>query len=209
MTTPFLAGNLGLGTLSGLTLVEPTAAEYARQPVTFTRFPAGTGLLDAAADFGTTVTSWGTLSAWGLFDAAGNQVLAGPMTTPINGAAGQYVSVMLGAISIAFAPQASTAAGGLTLFGVFVGVGTNQASATPITAVTAIITSAPSGTGFVLPPLAAGAGLSIKNQDPTNYATIYPNLGAEINSFGVNNPISIAPGVALSFILTASNQWYA
>ena len=103
MTTPFLAGNLGLGTLSGLTLVEPTAAEYQRQAVTFATFSSFTGSNASAANFGVVVTSWGTLASWGLFDSAGNLVLAGPLSSSIPGAPGDTVSVMAGAITITFA----------------------------------------------------------------------------------------------------------
>lgn len=207
--TAFITAKLGLGILSGATLVEPTAAEYARQPVTFTSFPSGTSTNDAAENFGVAVTNWGTLTAWGLFDAVGNQVMVGTLATSINGAAGQTVTVMQGAIALTFAPQATNPGTGLTLYGIFTACGTNQITATAITSLTAIIDSVPSGSGVILPAVAVGTTIYVKNQDPTNALQIYPNVGAQINSFGTNGPISVAPGVTLSLILTAADQWSA
>jgi hypothetical protein len=104
MTTPAWTVNLGLGTASGTALVEPTAAEYARQPVTFTAFPSFTSPMDQAANFGATVTSWGTLTSWAIFDAAGNQMCpVKPLSASINGAPGQTVSVMAGGIVVTLA----------------------------------------------------------------------------------------------------------
>jgi hypothetical protein len=112
--TSFLAGNLGLGTLSGLTLVEPLAAEYMRQPMTFTSFPGSVGSNDSAANFGLVITPWGMLTAWALFDGGGNQVIGGALSTPINAAPGQIVTVMAGSISISFSWSAPSSSNSLT-----------------------------------------------------------------------------------------------
>jgi hypothetical protein len=104
MTTPAWTVRLGLGVASGTALTEPTAAEYAQQPVTFTTFPNFTSPMDQAATFGTVVTSWGTLTSWAIFDSAGNQMCpAKTLTAPIDGSVGQIVTVLAGAIEVALA----------------------------------------------------------------------------------------------------------
>jgi hypothetical protein len=104
MTQPAWTVNLGLGTASGSALVQPSAAEYAQQPVTFTTFAGFLSAMDQAANFGTVVTSWGTLTSWAIFDNAGNQMCpAKPLTTPIGGAVGLNVTVMAGGIAVTLA----------------------------------------------------------------------------------------------------------
>jgi len=100
--TAFITAQLGLGTLVDGVFAEPTAAEYARQAVTFTNFPSSSGTLDAAAQFGTVVASWGTLTSFCLFDAAGNQVIVDSLASPINSDIGQNVTVFAGAITLTF-----------------------------------------------------------------------------------------------------------
>jgi hypothetical protein len=100
--TAFITAELGLGTIVNGAFTEPTAAEYARQTVTFTNFPSASGTLDAAAQFGTVVTSWGTLTSFCLFDEAGNQVIVDSLSSPINADVGQNVTVFAGAITLTF-----------------------------------------------------------------------------------------------------------
>jgi hypothetical protein len=205
----FFNPHLGLGVLSGVTLVEPTAAEYQRQyPFTFSTFPGGTGVNDSAASFGMVVSNWGTLTSWGLFDDAGNQVLCGDLVNAISGAPGQMVTVLAGQIPLAFAAKATEPAAGMTLFGTFSGSGTGQASATLLNAITCIISNAASGP-FVLPNVAAGVTIYVKNQDPNNSAKIFPGAGVQINEVGANQPIAIASNATVSFILESPTQWIA
>jgi len=104
MTTPAWTVKLGLGTANGSALVQPSATEYQQQLVTFTLFAGFSSPMDAPANFGTVVTSWGTLTSWALFDNAGNQMCpAKLLSAPINGSVGLNVTVMAGGIVVALA----------------------------------------------------------------------------------------------------------
>jgi hypothetical protein len=104
----FINGFLGIGTLTGTTLTEPSGGGYARVPFTITTLVSGQASLDAQADFGTPLTQWGTaLTSWAMFDSAGAQWWFGNFTAPINADAaqtnGQRVTILANAISIQFA----------------------------------------------------------------------------------------------------------
>ncbi len=108
---PFISGFLGIGTMTGTSLTEPTDGGYARQPFTITTLTDGFGQLDQACDFGVPTAQWGTaLTSWAMFDAAGTQWWYGNFVTPINAdaaqAGGQQVTVLAGAVSLLFATTA-------------------------------------------------------------------------------------------------------
>jgi hypothetical protein len=105
---PFITGMLGIGTMSGTMLVEPTGGGYERQPFTITTLTAGAGQLDQACNFGVPTTQWGAaLTSWAMFDAAGVQWWFGNFATPINADAAQtddqQITVLANAISVQFA----------------------------------------------------------------------------------------------------------
>jgi hypothetical protein len=104
----FISGFLGIGTVTGSTLVEPAGGGYARVPCTMTTLVDGAASLDAQADFGVPRTQWGTaLTSWAMFDADGAQWWFGNFAAPINADAaqtnGQRVTILANAISIQFA----------------------------------------------------------------------------------------------------------
>ncbi len=104
---PFINGFLGIGTMSGSTLAEPSDGGYARQAFTITTLTSGASQLDAACDFGVPGTQWGTaLNSWAMFDADGAQWWYGTFTSPINAdeaqTNGQQVTVLASAISLQF-----------------------------------------------------------------------------------------------------------
>ena len=92
-----------------------------------------------------------------------------------------------------------------------VGVGTNQATALPLQAFVNIVSSAPTGTGFILPANAGSGVFVVQIDDPTNNGTVYPPVGGQINSLGVNAPFIIGSmGGRINFSTNSpATQWYA
>jgi hypothetical protein len=92
-----------------------------------------------------------------------------------------------------------------------IGTGTNQATATLLYGFTSIISSAPSGTGFILPGYIQEGTIIVQDMDLTHNATIYPPVGAHINNLAVNVPFTVGSnGGRISFSTNApATQWYA
>ena len=89
------------------------------------------------------------------------------------------------------------------------GSGTTQDTATPISVANNVASGGVIGGGFILPASTA-AGLVVTF---TNYWSgdqlVYPPDGAQINTFGVNVPVLVAPGDTVSFSTSAPiSQWY-
>ncbi|MBU6246477.1 MAG: hypothetical protein KGN77_01875 [Xanthomonadaceae bacterium] len=105
---PLVQGFLGVGThLTDGVLVEPLAsAGYARQPITIDTALSGAGGNDAPINFGPCTASWGAVGYAGLFDAAGNQVVAGALAAAVTIALGgtTVLSIAGGAITFQLGP---------------------------------------------------------------------------------------------------------
>ena len=91
------------------------------------------------------------------------------------------------------------------------GTGTNQATALPLTALVNVVTSAPSGTGFILSLLGGEGTVVVQNMDNADNAPVYPPVGAQINALGTNVPFVVgSAGGRISFSTAAAGtQWYA
>lgn len=86
--------------------------------------------------------------------------------------------------------------------------GTNQGTATALTASYNVITTATAGTGVVLPaPTSAGWEVFIVNKG-ANTVNIYPATGATIDSAGVNNPVTVPTGASITLVASSTTQWY-
>ncbi len=107
-------------------------------------------------------------------------------------------------------PMSWTSSGPVLLVATgLVGTGTGQASALLLPAFTNVISSCPPGTGFILNAFLGEGTQVVQNQDPSNNATIYPPVGAQIIAGGVtlavNAPFIVGFGGAqISFTTTAS-----
>lgn len=83
---------------------------------------------------------------------------------------------------------------GFTTADLVVGAGTSQPSATLLSTQMVTVSSFPSGTGVRLPTVLDVGVLGpilLKNKDPSNAGLVYPPLGGQIDSYGVNNPVSL------------------
>ena len=91
-----------------------------------------------------------------------------------------------------------------------IGVGTNQATALPLPAYTNVISSVPTGTGFILPGGIGSGTIIVQDYDQTHDAPIYPPVGAQIGTQSVNTPFIVGrAGGRISFSTNASlSQWY-
>ena len=91
-----------------------------------------------------------------------------------------------------------------------VGTGTNQATALLLPALTNVVSSAPSGTGFVLPTSLLSGTIIVQDEDVLHAALVYPPVGAQINTLGINAPFSVTSGSRVSFTTQVSAvQWWA
>ncbi|HQU16611.1 MAG TPA: hypothetical protein PLO69_10990 [Gammaproteobacteria bacterium] len=95
---------------------------------------------------------------------------------------------------------------GFTASAAAVAAGTNQATATPITAQITVFTEVPPGTGG---ELSGGIGVpqTIYNRG-ANVLTLYPFMGAQIESFGVNSPVAVAVGGFVTIRCVSPTQCY-
>jgi hypothetical protein len=95
-----------------------------------------------------------------------------------------------------------------------VGTGTNQATALILTAQNVVISTATAAGGFRLPSASDVNGIlapiTVRNKDTVNDATIYPPVGGQIDSVGINDPIAISTGGQITFLPgTTAGQWWA
>jgi hypothetical protein len=86
--------------------------------------------------------------------------------------------------------------------------GTNQATATPLTATVNNVSTVASGTGVNLPASAAGRQITIQNNG-ANTLTVYPAQGASdtINGLAATVGVKLVPGVIATFNATAAGAW--
>jgi hypothetical protein len=93
------------------------------------------------------------------------------------------------------------------------GTGTNQATALLLTAQNVVIATATANGGFRLPSasdISILAPITVRNKDLVNDATIYPPVGGQIDSIGVNNPVAVGTGGQITFLPgTTAGQWWA
>jgi len=95
-----------------------------------------------------------------------------------------------------------------------VGAGTNQGTATPLTANINIATTVSSGTGFILPlvtpdgnTIKSGTEIKLFNRG-ANIASLYPPSGAQIEMLGTNNPSGISPNGNAIATFAGGAQWW-
>jgi hypothetical protein len=93
--------------------------------------------------------------------------------------------------------------------GNLVATGTNQATAYPIAALTDVFVSVPSGTAAILPANLISGTIKVINASSSDLP-IFPPLGAQINTSGVNVPVIVSPSQLISFVTQLpASQWYA
>ena len=87
---------------SGATTNEVSGGSYARQAVTFGTPSSGSVSNSAAIEFPTATGSWGTVTHWGLCDAAtsGNVWWVGAITTPKAISTGDIYRVPIGNLTL-------------------------------------------------------------------------------------------------------------
>lgn len=86
--------------------------------------------------------------------------------------------------------------------------GGGQASATPITAMNARITTvATIADSVALPPSAKGLIINVTNA-AANSANLFPASGDQINALGANTAFAVAGTKTCSFICYTAGQWH-
>ena len=103
--TPASTVYIGLSTGSfadGNSGTELTGNSYARQSIAFDASSGGTTDNTSAIDFPTATGSWGTVSHWGLFDAAtsGNLLIHGAFSVSKTVASGDILRIAAGELDI-------------------------------------------------------------------------------------------------------------
>lgn len=104
-TTAPAAVYLGLSTASmndDNSGTELSGSGYARQAITFAAAASASISNNAAVEFPSATTSWGTISHWAIYDAStgGNQLFHGSFATGKAIAAGDILKVASGALTI-------------------------------------------------------------------------------------------------------------
>jgi hypothetical protein len=94
-----------------------------------------------------------------------------------------------------------------------IGTGTTQGTATLLQAIVNVATTVPANSGFVLPVVAIGGGLLATGTKVqffnrgANVASLYPGVGFQIETEGVNNPVGVAANGQSTFTLVTATQW--
>jgi hypothetical protein len=87
--------------------------------------------------------------------------------------------------------------------------GNSQGTAALLLGLTNVFTTVPSGTGATLSNLLPLEGLRVTNAG-ANDLLVYPPVGAQINSYSVNEPVTIGPNQSVVFSAQfPATQWYA
>jgi hypothetical protein len=88
--------------------------------------------------------------------------------------------------------------------------GTTQATATAAYGDNVVVTTCPAGAGIILggPAFGNGDDVFVANQG-ANACLVYPPVGYQINSLGVNAGFSVAAGKAAMLRSTGSLQFYS
>jgi hypothetical protein len=101
---------------------------------------------------------------------------------------------------------ATTQARILAPVGSLVGSGTGQSNGTSLSYQVNVLTSAPAGTAFVIPVSNAGQTIEIRNKDTANAASLYPPVGARIDSNAINAPVTLPSGSAVVLVVASTTQ---
>jgi hypothetical protein len=137
-----------------------------------------------AFDFGAVLAPWppSTPASWGF-------------GTPTTWSSGATV----------FGPAIAAVNTGLIL------TGNSQATALPLLAAVNEISSAPTGTGGILPADIISGTIVVQDFDSSNNAQIYPPVGAQINAQAINAPYIVSSaGGRISFSTQSPlTQWFA
>lgn len=156
-----------------------------------------------------------------------NSTIGGvPGSTGVALAVGSSISLVCGAAGVWIA-IAGGAGGGLPITGGSlsgflgetvatgqIGTGSTQAGAKLIGSQNTVASSCPTGTGFRLPALADVGVLGaiiFKNKDPSNNVLLYPPVGGQIDSFGVNTAVEVATFQSLTLVPdgVTTGQWWS
>jgi hypothetical protein len=131
-------------------------------------------------------------------------VIADSGTDTLTYVAGTGISITTNAISdtITF-----TSTGQVTVSAAVSAAGTNQSSATALTSTINNITTAAASTGVKLPTAVAGTRILVFNNG-VNIVSVYPDVGAAINSLASNAAFSLDIGARLEFVAISTTQWY-
>ena len=144
---------------------------------------------------------WSTVAAGGVSSVTGtaNQITA----TPTTGA------VVLSLPSTIVTPGIVEMGGLLyeTVSNSVSAAGTTQGTATALTTQCNIVTTVASGTGVILPtPTVAGSRITITNLG-ANTLSIYPQVGAQIDSLGTNVAGTLFVNQTISYVASTTSQW--
>lgn len=85
--------------------------------------------------------------------------------------------------------------------------GTTQANATPLDALTSVVTTVPAGSGVRLDPMLMERQTVINGG--ANVLSVYPQPGMMIAGLALNAPFQIAPGAGAGFLVVSAIQAFA
>lgn len=89
------------------------------------------------------------------------------------------------------------------------GAGSSAATATLLSATVNVASGGVAGGGFVLNGTILSGSISLTNGWSGGDQLVWPPSGAQIDSYGVNVPIAVAPGDTVTFSTNApTSQWY-
>lgn len=86
--------------------------------------------------------------------------------------------------------------------------GTNQSTATAMTADLNIVSAADGTKGVKLMTAVDGYSVTVVNTSTTAVLKVYPATGGAINSLGANAAFSVGPDKQATFDATSTTQWY-
>ncbi len=105
--------------------------------------------------------------------------------------------------------QGGTLTSAMVIANNLVATGTNQATALLISAQINIFTSAPTGTGAVLPAINIYGNYRVINASGASLL-VYPPGNAQIGTLAIRTPATIANNDTVDFVTTSpTSQWYA
>lgn len=91
----------------------------------------------------------------------------------------------------------------------FTAAGTSQATATAITTVFTLVTTATEGQGALLPASMAVSDQCTVANGTTVDIYVYPPVGGKINNGTANIPMMISPNSAIDFTCVDGTNWLA